>query len=545
MRFRTFFALALSTVPWMAAQPVIRPVNGIQNAMGYQTTLAPDCLFAVFGTGLGPATLTFADGQNYQTSLAGTSISFKPVGGGAVIPARLVYTLATQVAGLLPSSIAPGAYAVTVTYRNVNSAPQNVAVVARSLGIDTVDTSGYGPAQANVGNVNNGLSLVRFTSGTLPGPGFTWTLTPAHPGDAIVLWGTGGGADPANDSGGSSGDQTAAGNFKVLVDGVTITPFYSGTATLYPGLWQVNFYLPQDITPDCFAAVQVAAPGTTSNMVTIAIAPPGQDSCSDPQLNTASLAKLDAGGTIVGADFGLYKFPTQEMASGQFGRYAATEVALRKAGQRFGACLVTDIKAVAASKYPAAPDSLLDAGSSLPFAGPGLPAGSSLLRITGPYYGDSLLPGTLRAGTYTITGLGGPDIGPFSASVRFPSDFTATNLDSIDRIDRTQPLMLTWSGLGMDRVRIQVATNVQVGGTADDPVTRNVAVQCDVDGGLGAYTIPPEALALLQPTDQGNIQIGAYTSRATFTAPLVAGGEIDYGQISYNPTDGIVGVIVQ
>ncbi len=65
------------------------------------------------------------------------------------------------------------------------------------------------------------------------------------------------GADPKIDTGGSSGDQTAAGNFTVNVDGTIIVPLYSGTSAGYPGLWQVNFVLPSNIAADCFASVTV------------------------------------------------------------------------------------------------------------------------------------------------------------------------------------------------------------------------------------------------------------------------------------------------
>ena len=222
----------------------------IYNATGYQTKLAPDTVFVIFGANLGPAALVPAAGPSYPASLSGTSITFTPVGGGMPIPAKMVYTLATQVAGILPSSIAPGTYAVTATYNSLTSAPQNVTVVARSFGIAAANSGGSGTAQATIANINGGLSLTRFTAGSVSFGGNTWTLSPAHPGDTIVLWGTGGGADAQNDTGGSSGDQTAAGNFIVTAGTQQITPDYAGTSFGYPGLFQVNFRLPNDIAAD-------------------------------------------------------------------------------------------------------------------------------------------------------------------------------------------------------------------------------------------------------------------------------------------------------
>src|SRR3984957_16108370 len=254
---RISFLFLLSVVA--SAQPAIRSSNGVLNATGYQATLAPDTVFVVFGSGLGPASIQTAAGPAYPTALAGTSVTFTPANGGTPTTARIVYTVATQVAGILPSSITSGTYSVSVTYQSQSSPPQSVTVAARSLGFAPSDSGGTGAAQATIGNVNNGISLVRMTGGSVAYSGYNWTLSPAHPGDALVLWGTGGGADPANDTGGSSGDQTAAGNFTVNVGGVVITPLFAGAASGYPGLWQINLVLPATIMPNCFTPTQVSA----------------------------------------------------------------------------------------------------------------------------------------------------------------------------------------------------------------------------------------------------------------------------------------------
>jgi uncharacterized protein (TIGR03437 family) len=282
---RTIISLAVAFPTLLTAQPAIRSSNGILNASGYQAQLAPGTVFVIFGSALGPAAIQTAPASGYPTVLAGTSVTFTPAGGGTPIDAKIVYTLATQVAGILPSSIPPGSYAVTVLYNGRSSPPQNAVVVARSFGIATSNSAGTGEAQATIGNVNGGISLVRQTSGSVSFGGYSWTLSPAHPGDTLVLWGTGGGADPANDAGGTSGDQTAVGRFSVDVAGTSIVPLYAGTSAGYPGLWQINFALPPTIQPDCAAGMQVSASGQLSNRVTIAIAQTGQASCPLPNLN--------------------------------------------------------------------------------------------------------------------------------------------------------------------------------------------------------------------------------------------------------------------
>ena len=410
---------------------------------------------------MGPATLA-AGAAPYATSLGGTSITFTPAAGGAAINAKLVYSAAGQVAGLLPSSIAPGTYAMRVVYNTLASAPQNVTVVARSFGIATSNSAGTGTAQATLGNVNGGLSLTRFTTGSVAFSGFNWTLTPAHPGDTLVLWGTGGGADLANDTGGTSGDQTSAGNFVVTVSGRQITPLYAGASSGYPGLWQINFTLPSDIAPDCFASLQISAGGELSNTVSIPIAANGQDFCADPQLSKDALSALDSGGTIAFGGFAIAKSTSitstttvsQETFSGIFPLFTAAEYAALFGGIKIGPCTVNDRTASATAKNPAAPDGYLDAGSPLPAGGPGLAAGAGLGVISaGPIYGLALTNGTVAAGgKYTLSGPGGKGVGPFSASVTFPSSFTVPTLDSLTTIDRGKPLTVNWTGSGFEQV---------------------------------------------------------------------------------------------
>jgi uncharacterized protein (TIGR03437 family) len=537
-----FIALA-SGLAIGAGAPVINS-GGIINATGYQTVLAPDTVFVMFGTNMGPATLAAASAPNYPDSLGGTSITFKPASGGAAITAKMIYSSAGQVAGLLPSSIAPGTYAVQLTYNNQTSATQNVTVVSRSFGIATSNSQGTGAAQATIGNVNGGLSLVRLTSGALAFGGFNWTLTPAHPGDTLVLWGTGGGADPANDTGGTSGDQTASGNFSVNVDGTSVTPLYSGASSGYPGLWQINFTLPATIAPDCFASVQVSAGGQLSNGVTIAIAAAGQTSCAS-QVSATTLSKLDSGGNIVFAGMTIgHIVGYYDLVGGVFNRYTAAEWLLPYSGPKFGLCTVLDETYPAGGKEPMAADAQLDAGI-LTISGPGV--SSRAIKInpipTGPSYNTTLTEGTLvNGGTYTLTGSGGTQVGPFSVTGTMPTSFNVTNLSSLKAINRSQPLTVNWTGAGVDVVYIGVQ-----GAILSTTTTHSVLISCTVPAGLGTYSIPPAALAYLPVVAAGSsntvgqisVQGGpggvagvGFTASTSLTPSLVGGGQVDFGAFS-------------
>jgi uncharacterized protein (TIGR03437 family) len=510
--------------------------GAVLNALGYQDKLAPNTVFVIFGSGMGPAALAAATGPNYPTTVGGTSVTFTPAAGGAAISARMVYSSAGQVAGLLPSSIAPGTYAVRVIYNTLSSAPQNVTVVARSFGIATANSAGTGTAQATIGNVNGGVSLTRFTTGSLSFSGNNWTLTPAHPGDTLVLWGTGGGADPANDTGGTSGDQTQAGNFRVIVSGRQITPLYAGASSGYPGLWQINFTLPPDMAADCFASVQVSAAGELSNTVSLPIAPGGQDYCSDPQLSRSALSQLDGGGTIAGGGFGMARLTATyqqipaaggapmvttvgaDIVSGGIATYTAAQYAAIYGGIKIGPCTVVDRTAPANARNPANPEGYLDLGASLPFSGPGLAAGSALTPFStnsGPVYSLTPTNGAfVGAGRYTLASNGGRGVNAFSSTITFPGSFTVANWDTLNSIDRSRPLTLNWSGSGLDQVYIIGSSSFVVAKDASNVNIVHVSTfTCQVPAAPGSYSVPTAVLSYLQPSgiDAASLAKGSTT----------------------------------
>jgi uncharacterized protein (TIGR03437 family) len=489
----------------------------VVNASGYQTKLAPGVLFVILGAGLDSASATFI-----------------PAGGGSAVDAIILSATAGKLSGLLPSSIAPGTYTVRVSSNGQTSAPQNVTVVARSFGITAVNGAGTGPAQATVAGADGGVSPVRFTSA-------------AHPSDTMDLTGTGGGADPAGDAAGASGDQTADGNFIVTVGDRQITPLYAGTLAGSPGIWRISFTLPSDIPPDCFASVQVSAGGELSNVVSIPIAAAAESTCSDPQSSQSALTKLDAGGDVIVAAFGIVRSGVtgagviNEAASGLVARFTAAEWIASRSGPKFDLCSVYDRTYPRSGKDPAAPEGTLDAGIRLPVGGPNLPAGfamGSVASPSGPIYSNSPAAGTFVGGTYTLTGLGGPQVGAFSASTTFPSGFTVTNWDAVTAIDRSRPLTFNWTGSGFDQVAILANTGTVVGSNQ-----HVVTITCYVPAGPGSYSIPTAALAYLQPAATtgasfGSVSVQAISAPGAFTAPLAGGGQTDIG--GFGATLGVV-----
>jgi uncharacterized protein (TIGR03437 family) len=144
--------IALTVTP----APVVAPtVAGIQNAASsVPTSLSPGLNIIIFGTNMGPATLTpYVVGSNgaLATTVAGTQVTFDG------IPAPLIYTRNTLVSVMVPYEITGRvSTAMVVTYNGASSAPLQLRVVDSAPGIYTVTQTGTG--QGAILNQNGSLN---------------------------------------------------------------------------------------------------------------------------------------------------------------------------------------------------------------------------------------------------------------------------------------------------------------------------------------------------------------------------------------------------
>ncbi len=579
MRIKMFYLLIgmLTAMVPAVAQPAISATNGVLNASSYLPDIARGSWLVIFGGSLGPASLTLASGSPFPTELAGTRVTFTPAAGGTATDARLWYTSAGQLAGLLPSSAAAGDYDVRVVFNSQTSAPRRVRVVERNFGFATVAQNGAGPAQATNASLNNGVSLVRFTSGSLNFSGLTWQYRPAYRGETLILWGTGLGPDAQSDlTGGTSGDQTAAGSIRVIVGGAEITPAYAGRSSGSPGLDQINFILPADVAFGCTASLQVRAGGRLSNLGSLAIVNSGQAQCTHPTLTETQLRRLDQGGTITIGALTLAKTSSKvtvpgigtidsatESASGYFGRYGVSQIADANFSlTQVGACSVFrrtgDITAILTGTPPQA----LDAGNQLTLNGPNASnkavpnqtdptTGRRLNSYSTTLYSSGFMgfggvgSPTVTQGAYTIAGSGGPDIGTFTANINFPGAFTWTNEASVPAVvPRSQNLPITWSGGGDGLVTISGFAGSQTGGTQTNPIYDVAGFTCIAQASAGNFSVPSAVLQQL-PQVSGDVTSGAIGNlsvfaipdagrgQGVFSAPLTAGGNVDFAYFSY------------
>lgn len=180
--FVTIFLVSTWLLPTHAsAQPQINE-GGVLNAASYRlpglpgSGIAQGSIFVIFGQNLGPASLVQVQQWPLPTNLAGTEVLV--TANGVTQNCYLLYTLSTQVAALLPSSVPVGPATIQVRYNGQLSNSVQIEVVAHAFGIFSRNQQGFGPAI-----VQNYIDPM-----TLPVNGIG---TPAHPGQTVIIWGTG------------------------------------------------------------------------------------------------------------------------------------------------------------------------------------------------------------------------------------------------------------------------------------------------------------------------------------------------------------------
>jgi uncharacterized protein (TIGR03437 family) len=561
---KKLLVLAIGALVWAgsaSAQPVIRADNGVVNASSYGSDVARGSWFVVFGTGMGPGSISiYSGGLPYPTELSGTRVTFTPASGGAAVEARLWYTLAGQLAALLPSATAAGSYDVRVIYNGQPSAPRRVTVVERNFGFATQAQNGAGPAQATYG----GADLNRFTTGTVG----SWAVRPAKAGDTMILWGTGLGPDLSSDlTGATSGDQAAAAQVRVVVGGTEIAPLYAGRSNGSPGLDQINFTLPPGVATGCTVSLQVRAGGRTSNAGSLAIANAGQSACTHPSLTAAQLTRLDQGGTLTYGDFtlsgvsvkmsipGFGSIDTRsETLGGSFGRYSVDKIANASFSvATTGECVVVRQRGGLTDLTVGASPAGLDAGPALSLTLPGgrvvsVPKDSRTntysASLSGPV--NPLAPApppVIVAGTYGLAGPGGSDVRSFTASINAPGGFLWSNQDAIAEVDRSRSLPIAWSGAQSGSVSIMGFAGQKAGGTDQDPIYDVAMFICQAPASAGQYTVAASVLQQLPAAafDLTGSGIGMLTvmtqpdaNTGKFDAQLTAGGSVDGARFDYS-----------
>jgi uncharacterized protein (TIGR03437 family) len=518
--------------------------------------LAQGSLIAIFGTNLAAAgSGVVGSGFPFQTSLQGTSAR---IGSTDLL---IVYVSPNQIGAIVPSTTPISAAApLTVTRGGQTSAPLNVGVVARALGVFTLNQAGSGP-----------MVGLKFVSQASQPP--TTLIEAMNRGGVITIFGTGLGAvqvpdgQPVPSSALAVPGVTPA-NVEVLIGGVAAPVEFVGRAPGFAGLDQINVRIPPTAPLGCYIPVLIRVAGVPANATSISIAAEGRRICSDPNgLTEAQLERAIAQGALSEGYIGLNKiqFTVPQLGDqktdtlfGSFRRYTLDELLRRIPDQQEISLAVGTCRTYVFSYQGEGENSEVD-----PITGVGLDAGANLLATAGgrtetidkpgapiPFDGTYIktifpgigIPGVgtipgfggtefLTTGVHRVTGPGGPQVGAFAAEVNWPVAYEWTNRAQINSVTRSNGLTVNWTGgdpAGYTAISGYSAAII-------NNTTTGAGFACLAPNAARTFSVPPAILSVLPVTGSvsgmplGNLTVFGVGQPVPFTA-----SGLDVGYIYYS-----------
>ena len=504
----------------LSAQPVIRTTNGVLNAASYaqqgmpNSAIAQGSIFTVFGTGLGPAVLQEYSSFPVSSMLGGTTVNV--AANGTTVQAPMIFTTATQVAAIMPSTTPVGNATVSVTYENATSGTYPIQVVASSFGTFAVNEQG------------NGTGIITNADGDV-----FLADSAALPGDSATIWGTGIGPLPYSDA-----DMPKATNLtnipvKLYVGGQLVSTSYQGPSTCCAGVNQIVFKVPAGVT-GCSVPVEVSINNVVSPTTTMPIGSDSSRVCSDPNgipssilqallskpsfnLGTVSLSRTTATLLNTSTDTGsavFFNIKPLEFAGATSFQKAA-----------IGSCIVNSISESAETTVFSGFTGL-DAGPFIDVNGPGgTQELAPLAGITGVYASTNGTTPFLTPGAYTASGTGGAAVGPFSVDMTVANPITWTNEASIGTVDRASGVTVTWTGGAPGTYATISGTSFLIGSSL-----LITTFTCQAPIAQGTFTVGPDVLLQL-PASTSVAGIGLATLSVGNNEPYVefTATGLDYG----------------
>lgn len=487
--------------------------------------IAPGTIFFIKGSNLSATTTSLLSSASpgLQTTQNGVSVSVTV--GGTTLPCPLYYLSPTQLDAVLPAGTPLGTGTVTVTNNGALSSAYSIKVVQSAFGILS-----YNGTLAAAYDANNNL----ITSSNA-----------ANPNQAIVLWGSGVGADLNNDDKLYPQKQNNLTGIplQAYVGGVQATIAYRGRSQ-FPGLDQVVLTIPGSVPTGCYVSLALVSGSIVTNSVTIPIAASGR-TCTDSgtSLPPDVLQNL-SGKTTIRQGFLSVSQATDITAQGStttnsvFGSFQSVTGYATSAGANqvsVGSCIVYNSISYDPSSGTA---SGLDAGAAIAVNGP---AGSvTLNKLTVPGLGlgfyatsDLTVPSGFippNGGAYAFdNGSGGADVQHFNATLTLPQTLTWTNASQIASVNRSQGVMVTWTG-GATGSYVNISGDSTANGVT-------VSFVCEAPVSAGQFTVPVPVLLAL-PAGSGSLTVGSYNFNL-FSAPgldlgLLLGSSQTSKDMSYN-----------
>ena len=494
------FALWLLPLILGAANTSAPTITGVVNAASNRAPglsasgIAQGSIFTIYGSNLGPnicgATLAFP----LQTTMCGVTLTVT-VNGTSTAPIP-IGVFGYQINAILPSLTPTGTGTITVTYAGQPSVGTPIQVVSAAFGTFT-PTYGYG--SASVTDTDYKLNTIIHT---------------LHPGDVGVLWGTGLGPIAASDGAGVA-PGNLPGPFTVYVGNTPVAPSYAGRSGCCAGLDQVVFTVPSGVQ-GCYVPIAVQAGGAVGNIGTIAVAPVGQDACSDSVIGQDLINKL-AGGNKV--DFGNIRLESINLtfsgltisgsvgngdyAYATFSEFTPQTAFYAEYGVSSGYCTMYNSSDLSIAQ--------LDAGSGLSLQGPLLAPGPIAPAYAGSGSYALLLTQSIAKFlysdvNYTVAGTGGSSVGAFT--VTDTTSLPDAKLSGLvgQSISRSSDLTVQWTG-GNSALENGQVTIAGYSGTGTDVTSVASSFICKAPVSAQRFTIPSWVLSTLPAS--GSYMVGA------------------------------------
>ena len=509
------FVLAAGFLPAMLMAQAPAPAAILNGASSVPMALpggsiAQGAIFVLYGKNMGGNSLSQASSLPLPNAgLNGTTITV--TAGSTTLKVPLLYTLASQIAGILPSTTPVGNATLNVTYAGATGTLA-FKVVRSSFGISTVDQSGSGAGVVTFGDI----SLVTQSK-------------PTKSGDTLIIWGTGLGPTSVDD-GIAPPQVDLSSGAKVLVAGKEATVLYAGRSAA-PGLDQINFKVPDGVA-GCRASLVVQIGTLVSNFTTLAIAAAAGEPCHEfgtpgifgnlkddyvsllPDLLSKDSVKLgiidfeqtSTNDATVGFNFA-------GAASTQAYFLNLTKAQLPSVLKRFtplvsaGSCALYFTPAGTEAAIPV--DSGIDAGSTVTLTPPG---GAPIVMTaqkpgiySQPYTTAKLLP----LGAWGAANSGGSAVPSFRINMAVPQKVAWFNAGNSSSIDRTKGLVIEWGGADPLNNYIEITGTVAYG-TA--PNNGTATIGCTSGQRPLSFTIPPVIFQALPATANLKISLSVNTS---------------------------------
>jgi uncharacterized protein (TIGR03437 family) len=551
-------ALILPATALAAPAPVI---NAVVNNFSYTQQglpsygIAPASLFVIYGANMCdnvPLVVQTSSGPGLPHTLNGLEI-FVNVKGVVTIPA-IYYATPTQVAAVLPSTTPVGTGTITVKYNDQTGVAPFVVTKA-AFGILTTDGIGTGPVKAFNLNYQN--------------------ITPtasAAPGQIIILWGSGLGADLANNDRTYPMKQDNLNDATVYIGGVKADVYYAGRSQ-YPGEDQIDVFVPElgaapafeaasfegrdvprastGFQGGCTISVIVVANGITSNVGTLPVAV-GNGICQDNEYGvTGSGFPQSSMNTVTVGGLGLFQIiqsnGTYYYAEGNFFSEPGSDFVSGAPYVSPGSCLVYTTTATKPALRSSKPALAIRASTGAPInEGPSLTL--SGLNVTLPqssndvglYSASFFTPAPQVGATYNFLGDNisasfgwaeplAYDFGSASAgAVMMPGALAkpSTTDPVTGTITESQGQLITWTG-GTPESWVIVQ-----GSSTSSTVPLTVNFYCTALASAQQLMLPSYVLDTL-PAGSGTLTVENEQQPQTFTAKGIDYGYVSSGLITY------------